>query len=97
MVAPFTVLIGRSARSAICSGVSLSWIVYCSAPIFANPPGVCWVWAAMALETSWADRPRACRAAGSSEIITWRALPPNGCGIATPGTLTSAGRMVFWA
>ena len=42
------------------------------------PIGVSKFWAASALATSCADRPRACKAVGSMSICIWRDLPPNG-------------------
>ena len=72
-------------------------MVYSKLPIFCVPAGVIRFCAASALATSWpTGRAPAC-AAGSRSIWIWRNLPPNGYGIAAPGTVTSGVRTVLMA
>ena len=96
-MAPLAVNTGRSARPAKSTGALLSWMAYSKLPIFCVPAGVNRFWAASALATSLADRPRDCMAAGSRSIWIWRNLPPNGNGMAAPGTVTSGVRTVLMA
>ena len=72
-------------------------MAYSTLPIFWVPAGVSRFCAASALATSLADSPRACMAAGSRSIWIWRNLPPNGHGMAAPGTVTSGVRTVLMA
>ncbi len=67
-------------------------MTYSKLPIFWVPTGVIRFCAASALATSCPDRPRACSAVGLRSIWIWRSLPPNGYGIAAPGTVTSGVR-----
>ncbi len=66
--------------------------MYSKLPIFCVPTGVIRFCAASALATSWPDSPRACSAVELRSIWIWRCLPPNGYGIAAPGTVTSGVR-----
>jgi len=75
-------------RSSILSGELLSWMLYSKLPIFWVPIGVIRFCAASALATSCPDSPRACNADRLRSICTWRCLPPNGYGMAAPGTVT---------
>ena len=76
MVAPFTVLTGRSFSSSTAAGLSLSFTLYSNCPILVVPAGMIWFCAASALSTSCADRCFACSAWGSRSIWIWRSLPP---------------------
>ena len=96
-MAPLAANTGRSASAAKSVGALLSWMAYSKLPIFCVPAGVSRFWAASALATSLADRPRDCMAAGSRSIWIWRNLPPNGNGMAAPGTVTSGVRTVLIA
>jgi hypothetical protein len=79
----------------IADGALLSCSVYSRLPTFCVPIGTMRFCAASAAATSCADSPRACIAATSRSICTWRCLPPYGKGIAAPCTVTSGGRTVL--
>ena len=96
-MAPSLLKTGRSARSLKSLTALLRLIAYSKLPIFCVPAGVRMFCATSALATSLADRPRACMAAESRSIWICRNLPPNGNGMAAPGTVTSGVRTVLIA
>ena len=61
---PLTDLMGRLSSSSNSRGASLSDTFHSKPPTFWDPTGVIRFCSARAATTSWADRPRACRALG---------------------------------
>jgi hypothetical protein len=88
-----TTFTGRLFSSSIDPGALLRRTLYWNPPIFAKPAGLIWFCAAIARPTSCADKPFDCSACGSRSICTWRWRPPDGYGIAAPGTVTRPGRI----
>ncbi len=92
---PSTSRTGSWSNCGISSGLPFSCTSYSCSPIRALPAGRITFWLVTAPTTSCGERPMAASRAGSMSTITcfWR--PPNGAGVASPGTVKSRSRRTF--